>query len=86
MAARKGEGQGVKATSVPKIDKVLAELDRHLGGMITDRIYSQRILRVYAGDDLYVVKRAALRYWSRSAALNDSDLILAEHLGAGRDK
>jgi hypothetical protein len=69
-------------TSAPGLGKILDKMSRHLDGKVTDRIYSQRILRVYAGNDLYVVKRAEFRYWSRSASLNDSDLILAEHLGS----
>jgi len=86
MVARRRASQVVRVTTVPTLDGVLARLDRRLHGGVTDGFHSQRILRVYAGDDLYVVKRAARRYWSRSAALNDSDLILAEHLGAGRDQ
>lgn len=84
MVPTGGRKREIRTTRVPGLPNVLDRIEEQLGARITDRVYSQRVLRVYAGDDLYVVKPAELRYWSRSAALNDSDEILAEHLGVDR--
>ncbi|MBB3572037.1 N-6 DNA methylase [Rhizobium sp. BK491] len=39
----------------------------------------RRNLRLYLGDSLFVVKPSEVRYWSRTAGLNDADIILADH-------
>ncbi len=84
MVAAKAGGQSVRTVEVAALNDVLRRIEQQLETKIIDRVYSQRLLHVYAGDDLYVVKPAELRYWSRSAALNDADEILAQHLGAKR--
>ncbi|MCK4625222.1 MAG: N-6 DNA methylase [Phycisphaerae bacterium] len=84
MVATGKTGQKVRTVNAAGLNDVLRQIEKQLKAKIIDRVYSQRVLRLYAGDDVYVVKPAELRYWSRSAALNDSDEILAEHLGAER--
>ena len=84
MVPADGRRRTIRTTKVPGLLDVLHRIEKKLGTRIIDRVYSQRVLRIYAGDDLYVIKPAELRYWSRSAALNDSDEILAEHWGVGR--
>lgn len=39
----------------------------------------RRNLRLYLRDSLYVVKPSEVRYWTRTAGLNDADVILADH-------
>jgi hypothetical protein len=39
----------------------------------------RRHLRVYAENDLFVLKPSESRYWTRTAGLNDADVILADH-------
>ncbi|HEY3949657.1 MAG TPA: N-6 DNA methylase [Phenylobacterium sp.] len=39
----------------------------------------RRNLRLYLGDSLFMVKPSEVRYWTRSAGLNDADVILADH-------
>ena len=39
----------------------------------------RRHLRLYVDDDLFVVKPSEHRNWTRIAALNDADAILADH-------
>jgi hypothetical protein len=62
------------------LDVILEKIADQLPHEIAEDVYTQRVLRIYAGKDLYVVKPAQCRYWSRSAGLNDGDAILAEHL------
>jgi len=74
----------VTVTDAGGLDSILRRIEGRLRNRITDRVLAKRFLRVYAPDELYVIKPAELRYWSRSAALNDADEILAEHLGDER--
>ncbi|NJL28852.1 MAG: hypothetical protein HC897_13650 [Thermoanaerobaculia bacterium] len=43
-----------------------------------------RNLKVFDGQTLYLLKPLALRFWTRSAALNDADEIAAAILTSGR--
>jgi len=75
---------------VPKVRPVVcAELDRVLTqmagplqerGETTDPVYTGRHLRVHGPGEVYIVKPAQVRFWTRSAGLNDGDAVLAEHL------
>lgn len=39
----------------------------------------RRNLRLYLGDSLFFVKPSEIRYWTKTAGLNDADVILADH-------
>jgi hypothetical protein len=39
----------------------------------------RRQLRIYADNDLSILKPAEARYWTRTAGVNDADVILADH-------
>ena len=45
----------------------------------------RRQLRIYGDADLFILKPAEVRYWSRTAGLNDADTILADHWVRRRD-
>jgi hypothetical protein len=72
----------VRITQVQDLKEVLSRIAEQLPQQIADRIFTRRDLRIYSGQDIYIVKPAQKRYWSRSAGLNDADLILSEHLRA----
>jgi N-6 DNA Methylase len=74
----------VQISQVQELKAVLNRIAEHLPEQIADRIYTCRDLRIYTGKDIYIVKPAQKRYWSRSAGLNDADLILSEHLRVNR--
>lgn len=44
----------------------------------------RRQLRVYRENDLFMLKPSEIRYWTRTAGLNDADGILADHWTKGR--
>ena len=71
----------ITCTHVPDMAAILQRIEGQLRRCVADDIYGQMFIRIYAKDELYIVKPGELRYWSRSAALNDADDILAEHLG-----
>jgi hypothetical protein len=74
----------VQTTQAQELKAVLNRIAEHLPQQIADQIYTRRDLRIYTGQDIYIVKPAQKRYWSRSAGLNDADLILSEHLRVNR--
>ncbi len=74
----------VQTTQAQELKAVLNRIAEHLPQQIADRVYTRRDLRIYTGQDIYIVKPAQKRYWSRSAGLNDADLILSEHLRVNR--
>jgi N-6 DNA Methylase len=65
------------------LNPVLQRIAALLPQKIADTIFTQRILRIYTGRDFYIVKPAQHRYWTRSAGLNDADIVLSEHLRSG---
>jgi N-6 DNA Methylase len=75
-----GREEIVQTIQAQELKAVLNRIAEHLPNQIADRIYTRRDLRIYAGQDIYIIKPAQKRYWSRSAGLNDADLILSEHL------
>jgi hypothetical protein len=85
MTSNPSHRPAVQTVEIENLEAVLQGIARQLPQRIADRVYTRRNLRIYAGDDLYVIKPAQRRYWSRSAGLNDADMIIAEHLGANRD-
>jgi hypothetical protein len=74
----------VQTTQAQELKAVLNRISEHLPQQIADQIYTRRDLRIYTGQDIYIVKPAQKRYWSCSAGLNDADLILSEHLRVNR--
>ncbi len=74
----------VQNSQAQELKAVLNRIAEHLPQQIVDQIYTRRDLRIYTGQDIYIVKPAQKRYWSRSAGLNDADLILSEHLRVNR--
>lgn len=56
-------------------DRLRGRLQAELPPYLNER----RQLRLYLEKELYTVKPSELRYWSRTAGLNDADIILADH-------
>ncbi len=75
----------VRTLPVQELETVLKNIAEQLSQEIADKIYTRRNLRIYAGEDIYIVKPAKRIYWTRSAGLNDADIILSEQLKANRD-
>lgn len=61
-------------------------LDRALQRLLRrprNGVYVQRILRLYAGNTIYLIKPNRLRYWIRSAAVRDADETVVELATSG---
>ncbi len=68
--------QTIQAGDLVTLLKSIAE---KLPPQLADQVFTRRNARIYVGEYLYIIKPAQLRYWSRSAGLNDADTVLAEH-------
>lgn len=80
-----GREELIRTLPVQELETVLKNIAEQLSQEIADRIYTRRNLRIYAGEDIYIIKPAKRIYWTRSAGLNDADIILSEQLKANRD-
>lgn len=83
---------GVPGTRPTVRDGELGDLDR-LATMLRGQFKSdippylneRRQLRLYGESDLFIMKPTEVRYWTRTAGLNDADIILADHWLRRRD-
>jgi hypothetical protein len=62
----------------PLLDRIAKELPLE----ITADLYTRRYVRFYGPGEVYLIKPAQIRFWTRSAGMNDADAVLAEHLGS----
>jgi len=82
--ARPAQPLKVRPVACESLDRVLGQIAEVLleQGQSADPVYTRRHLRVYGHGEVYIVKPAQIRFWTRSAGLNDADAVLAEHLGS----
>lgn len=70
-------------------DKELEKLAAILRGQfetdVPPYLNERRQLRLYGDDDVFILKPAEIRYWTRTAGLNDADIILSDHWLRRRD-
>ena len=75
-----GREQIVQTIQAEDLITVLKSIAKQLPSKLADRVFTRRNLKVYVGENIYIIKPCQLRYWSRSAGLNDADAVLAENL------
>ncbi len=75
-----GRIPSVQVAAEQALDDVLRRIAMQLPTKIAETIYTRRNLRIYEGNDYYIVKPSQRRYWSRYAALNDADTIISEQM------
>jgi type I restriction-modification system DNA methylase subunit len=75
-----GREQVVQTVHAEDLITVLKSIAKQLPSKLADRVFTRRNLKVYVGENIYIIKPCQLRYWSRSAGLNDADAVLAENL------
>lgn len=74
-------------TDVPNVrqgsEDEIARLATLLRGQVTPDVppylNERRQLRIYIDNDLFILKPSEVRYWTRTAGLNDADVVLADH-------
>jgi hypothetical protein len=80
LIALPGRFLSIQAIEGQALNDVLGRIAMQLPAKVADTIYARRNLRVYIDNDFYLVKSSQRRYWTRSAALNDADIIIAEQM------
>jgi hypothetical protein len=77
---KRDEAPLVTKTEISGVREILEQMPRHLRNKIADHLYINRDLRVYDDEVIWVIKSNESRLWSETAALNDSDAIVREHM------
>ncbi|HEX9733132.1 MAG TPA: hypothetical protein VGG06_14235, partial [Thermoanaerobaculia bacterium] len=77
---RSASEPALRNTPVPGLDALFQRISELLPHSSQDVLYVRRHLRVYGRGELYIVKPAQRRFWTRSAGLHDADAVMAEHL------
>ncbi|HEX8525268.1 MAG TPA: hypothetical protein VF669_23655 [Tepidisphaeraceae bacterium] len=65
---------------VGDLDAALSRIEAGLHAELAEGLYTRRHLRIYDQNRFYILKPDHQRSWSRSAALNDADAVIADHL------
>jgi len=73
-------GSQTSELNVEAIRDVLDQMSINLRASVADRLYVQQDLRVYDDQAFWIIKPSQARLWSESAALNDADAVLREHM------
>ncbi|MBF0871781.1 HsdM family class I SAM-dependent methyltransferase [Gluconobacter japonicus] len=68
-----------------ELQALSALLRGQLEADIPPYLNERRQMRLYGPEDLFILKPAEIRYWTRTAGLNDADIILADHWMRRRD-
>ena len=75
-----GDGTRILLLNADSIRDVLNQMSIDLRATVAERLYVQQDLRVYDEQAFWVIKPSQARLWSETAALNDADLVLREHM------
>ncbi|MEI3648409.1 MAG: N-6 DNA methylase [Dolichospermum lemmermannii FEM_B0920] len=78
IAPYPGREQVVQTVQAEDLITVLKSIAKQLPPKLGDRVFTRRNLKVYVGENIYIIKPCQLRYWSRSAGLNDANDIISE--------
>ena len=61
-----------------EVGKLLVDIAQKSGTELPGNIHQVSNLRMYAGDDMYMVKPNSLRFWIRTAALDDAEQVVVD--------
>lgn len=70
--------------SEAEIERLEALLRGQANADVPPYLNERRQLRIYDEDALFILKPSEVRYWTRTAGLNDGDTVLADHWIKGR--
>jgi hypothetical protein len=82
MVPRSARARNVNIVRRQELGPLLQRITNNLPVQIAADLYARRHVRFYAPGEVYLVKPAQVRFWTRSAGMNDADVVLAEHLGS----
>ena len=84
-AGAPGDAPVVREGDPADLETLAGLLRGRLEADIPPYLNERRQLRLYGAEDLFVLKPTEARYWTRTAGLNDADVILADHWLRRRD-
>jgi len=82
MVPRSHRGRNVRIVDRQELGPLLERIAHNLPPPIAADLYARRYVRFYGPGVVYLIKPAQVRFWTRSAGMNDADVVLAEHLGS----
>ena len=85
VAGGPGSRPVVREGDPADLDALVSKLEGHFEAETPPYLNERRQLRIYGDDDLFILKPTEVRYWTRTAGLNDADIILADHWLGRRD-
>ena len=77
---RHGDGTQVSLLNAESVRDILDQMSTDLRATVAERIYVQQDLRVYDEHAFWIIKPSQARLWTETAALNDADAVLREHM------
>lgn len=80
-----GDEPAIREGDPAELDALASLLRGQLDADIPPYLNERRQIRLYGTTDLFILKPAEVRYWTRTAGLNDADVILADHWLRRRD-
>ena len=80
---RNGDDNRISVVNVAGIHDVLEQISVNLRAAVAERLYVQQDLRVYDEQAFWIIKPSQARLWSETAALNDADAVVREHMDWG---
>ena len=75
-----GDVTRISVLNIEGVRDVLDQMSIDLRATVADRLYLQQDLRVYDDQAFWIIKPPQARLWSETAALNDADAVLREHM------
>ena len=80
---RSSDVNSISVANVEGIHYVLEQISVNLRATVAERMYVQQDLRVYDEQAFWIIKPSQARLWSETAALNDADAVVREHMDWG---
>jgi hypothetical protein len=82
MVPRSSRARNLRIVARQELGPLLERIANNLPVQLAADVYTRRHVRFYGPGEVYLIKPAQIRFWTRSAGLNDADAVLAEHLGS----
>jgi len=80
MTPRSSRLPNIRVVARQELGPLLDRIAKDLPVEIAADVYTRRYVRFYGPGEVYLIKPAQIRFWTRSAGMNDADVVLAEHL------
>ncbi|MCD4726102.1 MAG: SAM-dependent methyltransferase, partial [Pirellulales bacterium] len=80
IVSRSSRVSNVRVVARQEYGSLLDRIAKNLPDKIAADVYTRRNVRFYGPGEVYLIKPAQVRFWTRSAGMNDADAVLAEHL------